>query len=74
MGTGPGGMGWQADDKREPYDRELGKITDHDRQSAIDLLDNIYDAQMDERLELVAQWIRKCRYEAVIADRKNRSQ
>ncbi len=56
-----------------PYDAELGKITDQDREYAIDLVDDI-DEEVDqvERLRIAAQWLRKVRYEAVIADRKSR--
>ncbi len=56
------------------YDMELGKITDQDREYARDLLEDGLPEETDPhmRLELVAQWFRKVRYEAVMADRKTR--
>lgn len=59
------------------YDIELGKITDQDREYAADLICDYCcalsggdtDAYAQEQ---VAQWLRKVRYEAVIADRAKR--
>lgn len=63
------------------YDSELGKITDQDREYAGDLIFDyscVYtDAagNEDERaLQVVAEWIRKVRYEAVMADRRTRGE
>lgn len=58
-----------------PYDAELGAITEQDREYAADLLGDLADdAPTDEALrrEIVAQWFRKVRYEAVMADRGKR--
>ncbi len=58
---------------KTPYDAELGKITDEDREYAADLLGDLGDGlPTDQDREIVAQWLRKVRYEAVIADRKKR--
>lgn len=53
------------------YDRDLGKISDKDREYAVEIMDEI--ANHTSSLEDVAQWLRKVRYEAVIADRKMRA-
>lgn len=58
------------------YDRELGAITDDDRLNASDVLSDLEEMVTEprlERVEVVAQWLRKVRYEAVMADRKKRS-
>jgi hypothetical protein len=49
------------------YDAELGKITDQDREYALDLLSDLKD-ETDEASKpyIVMQWLRKVRYEAVI--------
>lgn len=62
--------------ERTPYDRELGKITRQDQEYASDLLDDLeeyHSSDREARLVTAAQWLRKARYEAVIADRKTRS-
>lgn len=52
------------------YDRELGKITDQDRKYAAHLLSELKHLEtLENKLKLVAEWFRKVRYEAVIADR-----
>lgn len=57
-----------------PYDAELGKITDNDREYAIDLVDDLdHENDEGERLRIAAQWLRKAKYEAVMADRKSRA-
>lgn len=66
-------LGDFARETSTPYDQELGRITDEDREYARDLLDDIHDGSTDSAIEIVAQWLRKARYEAVIADRKKRS-
>lgn len=53
----------------DQYDRELGKITDQDREYASRLLLDLRDVSPEDELRLVAEWVRKVRYEAVIADR-----
>jgi len=64
-----------TDTTATPYDTELGKITDQDREYAQELIDG-YEQAISEApgyaLQEVAQWLRKVRYEAVIADRKSR--
>lgn len=59
--------------ERTPYDAELGKITAQDHEYAFDLLHDLSmnDPQVDR--ERVALWLRKVRYEAVIADRKKQA-
>lgn len=53
-----------------PYDPELGTITDQDREYAIDMVNDIDDENdQGERLRIAAEWLRKARYEAVVADR-----
>lgn len=57
------------------YDAKLGEITDRDREYAIDLLADLAEACLESephRQQIVAEWLRKTRYEAVIADRKVR--
>ena len=56
------------------YDTELGQITDQDREYAVHLIADLHgwDLTREEQLRLVAQWLRKARYEAVIADRDKR--
>ena len=54
-----------------PYDQELGKLTAQDREHARDLLDDL-GMIGDLHEEDVAQWSRKIRYEAVMADREKR--
>ena len=56
---------------KAPYDQELGKITERDREYALDLLDDL-GMIADLHEENVAQWFRKVRYEAVMADREKR--
>ena len=58
------------------YDRELGRITEQDREYAREILDDIADYErtgQGDTIELIAQWLRKVRYEAVIADHAKRS-
>lgn len=56
------------------YDRELGRITPQDREYAAELVADLDDEISNtDRLDTAAQWIRKVRYEAVMADRKTRS-
>jgi hypothetical protein len=50
------------------YDSELGRITEQDREYAGAMLDDFTDEWT--RLECAAQWLRRVRYEAVMADRK----
>lgn len=52
------------------YDADLGRVTDQDRQYAKEILDEI--ANHTSSLNDVAEWLRKVRYEAVMADRKLR--
>lgn len=61
--------------ERHEYDAELGKITNGDREYARDLLEDDLPEETDVnmRIEIVAQWFRKVRYEAVMADRKLRA-
>ncbi len=56
------------------YDAELGKITDRDCEEAEDMLEDLDDDINDRATQLrtAAMWLRKVRYEAVIADRKSR--
>lgn len=55
------------------YDRELGRITDQDREYAADLISDLKDVEtFEEELRLVAEWFRKVRYEAVLEDRDKR--
>lgn len=59
------------------YDAELGKITEIDREYARDMLEEIGDSTTVELItveliQIAAEWLRKSRYEAVMADRKNR--
>jgi len=61
---------------KRPYDSELGKITDQDREYAADLLGDLADdapTDLALRMEITASWLRKVRYEAVMADRKMRA-
>lgn len=56
-----------------PYDEELAKITDQDREYAQDVLDDLAEPGKHETPQsIVAYWLRKVRYEAVMADRKKR--
>ncbi len=58
------------------YDQELGKITDHDRECASEIIDEVEENIAEgrtEQIRLIAEWVRKIRYEAVIADRSRRS-
>lgn len=56
------------------YDAELGRITEDDRSHAADILCDISDsADLEYREQTVAEWVRKIRYEAVMADRKRRN-
>lgn len=58
---------------RTPYDAELGEITEQDREYANDLLSDLQERPRPApSVEIVAQWLRKVRYEAVIEDRKKR--
>lgn len=55
------------------YDHELGRISDQDREYAADLISDLKDVETpEEELQLVAEWFRKVRYEAVISDRDKR--
>lgn len=57
------------------YDRELGRITPQDREYAAELVGDIEDEinDADAQVQIAAEWIRKVRYEAVMADRKRRA-
>lgn len=55
------------------YDRELGRVSALDREYAVELLADLDDETECDRLEIVAAWLRKARYEAVMADRKHRA-
>ena len=57
------------------YDAELGKITDQDREYAKDLIED-YEEDKEHGIGVatVAEWLRKVRYEAVMADRKARTE
>lgn len=58
-----------------PYDEKLGEITDQDREYAAELLDDLEMSDpLLQEIQTVAEWFRKVRYEAVIADRKTREQ
>ena len=55
------------------YDANLGEITVQDREYALDLMADLEDDNEGQSaLETIAQWFRKVRYEAVMADRKQR--
>lgn len=56
----------------EPYDAELGKITEQDREYARDMLEEVGDSTSSELIQIGAEWFRKARYEAVIQDREKR--
>lgn len=56
-----------------PYDAELGTITANDREYAIDMVSDLEIDDLEAQADTAAQWIRKVRYEAVIADRKRRT-
>jgi hypothetical protein len=59
--------------ENSPYDAELGKITEQDREYAKDMLEDLAEPGQHETPEsIAAYWLRKVRYEAVIADRKTR--
>lgn len=49
------------------YDAALGTITAQDREYAADMADDLSDS--DRPVEIIAEWCRKIRYEAVTADR-----
>lgn len=57
-------------------DTKLGEITEQDREYAAELIadceEEVDDSQ--RQLEVVAQWLRKVRHQAVIDDRKNRGE
>lgn len=57
------------------YDRELGRVTPQDREYAAELVDDIEEDINDRaaQVETAALWIRKVRYEAVMADRAKRA-
>lgn len=53
------------------YDQHLGEITAADRANAADLIDDLaIEFQASGRLETVAEWFRKARYEAVMGERR----
>lgn len=58
---------------KHTFDEKLAAITEADYSAAIDLLNDIAEVHtynLLERATIVAEWIRKIRYEAVIADRR----
>ena len=57
---------------KTPYDEELGKISDQDREYAKDMIDDLGFALDRQDMGVVEEWMRKHRYEAVMADRKSR--
>jgi hypothetical protein len=58
---------------KRPYDAKLGRITEQDREYADDLLCDLSNIDtLKESKQTVAEWFRKVRYEAVMADRKQR--
>ena len=54
------------------YDRELGKITERDLEYAGDLVTDLNEAPRGDRIRVASEWLRKVRYEAVMADRNRR--
>ena len=56
----------------QELDIELSKITAQDHEYAKDLLEDLAEGMPGEQQTIVAQWLRKSRYEAVMADRKAR--
>ena len=59
--------------ERGTLDCELARITSRDRLNADEMISDFLETEGDRIHEVMAQWARKIRYEAVIADRASRA-
>lgn len=55
-----------------PLDTDLAKITSKDKDNAREICRDLDVKINEENVYKVAEWLRKVRYEAVTADRKER--